>query len=1843
MKKNTLKPSIGFFRFLLLVLLAITINACKKKEKTESNVNAFNEYISVFPQKLISTTSGLQFLLKKTPNVTNVNNDVFSIEPKVKGEVTFNDNMLTFAPSEKLKSNQEYTVTLHLSKLYDNIDSELKNFTVKLKTKDLLFNISLESPKVYTKDWYYVEGILTASDVIESANFPDLVVANYEGKTKKIKFDVTEGYASKVYFKIDSLQRFVDDKNLKVTWNGTSIGSASNGEREVVITGKNNFKVLNVEVTDTDKQHIEISFSDVIQKSQDLKGLIQFENTQKRQFSYKIANNVVTIYPEASFKSKVDIEIFKGIKNTDGYALKENYKKTLYFEQLKPAVSFIKSGTILPNSDNLKINFKAVSLKAVDATIYKIYKDNVLQFLQYNNLDNQGNLRYVGRPVAKYTVNLANQGVDLSKENAYAINLADIIEVENGAMYRVELGFIKEYANYTCDNAAEAKTIVYGKKEIDTKDYDSTDYYYDYYYGDGEGYNWNDRENPCTVSYYYNKDVSTNILATNLGVIVKKGDNNKIFVAVTDLVTTLPVAAAKVTLYNLQQQAVVTAATDEKGIAMFEDTANAFFAVVTKEANTTYLKLNEGNALSMSKFDVSGAKLQKGLKGYIYGERGVWRPGDQLFLTFVLNDKANPIPDNHPIKFELINPQGKIIERKIILKNSDNVYAYTPQTNQEAITGNWKLRVSVGSAVFNKTLKIETIKPNRLKIKLQMNADVIKANNPIAGEAEVKWLHGAIARGLKLDINGKFSQTATEFPTFKNYNFDDATRRFGTEEFTVLRGNLDNEGKTTFSVKPKLDTKAPGMLKASFITKVYENGGDFSTDVFSKKVSPYTTYAGLQLAEESQSKNYLFTDENYTFKVASVNENGEGVANNLEVKVYKLSWRWWWNTSDNGLSSYDGTRYHEPYKTTQVKTNAAGKGTFDLKIDENDWGRYLVKVTDTKSKHVTSSVVYFDWPSWYGKKKGNQDKSNATMLVFSTDKEAYEVNETATVKFPSSEGGRALITIENGTEVLSHFWVETQAKQTSFTFPVLPTYTPNVFVNISLLQKHSQTINDLPIRMYGSIPMMVHDSATQLNPEIQLADELRPETTASIRIKEKDGKPMTYTIALVDEGLLDLTRFTTPNPWDTFYARQSLGVRTWDIFDDVIGAYGGKVNQILSIGGDEAEAGSKNKKANRFKPMVTYLGPFNLDKGDIKEHSIKIPKYVGSVRAMVVATNATKEAYGSSEKTAFVRKPVMILASLPRKITPQETVTLPVTVFAMKPTIKKVKVTVASDASYTIEGEGTQTIAFDQPDEKMAYFTLKVNDFKGIGKVKIEAVSGSEKASYEVEIDVLNPNPVTTEVKDLVLKSNEQSEINFATFGTQGTNTANVELSTLPPMNFTKRMEYLIQYPHGCVEQTTSSAFPQLYLPEIFELSDTKKQSIERNIKATIQRLSDFQLASGGLSYWQGNVEANSWGTSYAGHFMIEAAKKGYALPIGFRAKWINYQKEQARRWRNTNSYYDNSLAQAYRLYTLSLANSPDLASMNRLKETSGISNEAKTRLAAAYALIGKKSIASSILNTITAENYTSQYYYNYGSETRNKAMALETYILLNNEVVAIKLAREIAQSLSEEQWMSTQTTAYSLLAMSAYALQNGENAGIEVTYSLNGKSQKVSTSKALYTTTLEGIQKENSIKVSNTGKGVVYVRLLNSGILPVGEEKVFQKNLEASVVYKTKEGSTIEPDNLLQGTNFIAEIKIKNATNAKIENVALTQYIPSGWEIINTRFTDFGNNTTSSKVDYTDIRDASISNYFTLNKYETKTFRVLLNASYLGNYYLPGVQAEAMYDNNYVVRTQGKWVKVVK
>ncbi len=512
---------------------------------------------------------------------------------------------------------------------------------------------------------------------------------------------------------------------------------------------------------------------------------------------------------------------------------------------------------------------------------------------------------------------------------------------------------------------------------------------------------------------------------------------------------------------------------------------------------------------------------------------------------------------------------------------------------------------------------------------------------------------------------------------------------------------------------------------------------------------------------------------------------------------------------------------------------------------------------------------------------------------------------------------------------------------------------PNVYATVSLLQPHSQTINDLPIRMYGSIPIFVEDKNTVLKPVLNIPNSIRPEQTVSFSVSEQSGKEMTYCVAIVDEGLLDLTRFKTPDPHEAFYAREALGVKSFDMFDYVIGAWGGDLERILTIGGDGDAAIGKQKTANRFKPVVKYLGPFHLSSGQTQKQSFTLPSYIGSVRAMVVA--AHDGSYGFAEKAVAVKKPLMMLATMPRVLGPGETIKLPVTVFAMENNIKKVNLSLQSNAFLEVVGSNVQTINFTETGEQMVYYDVRVKPNVGIGKVKIDATSGNENANYEIELDIRNPNPPVTSISEITLAPGQQWKTTAAPIGVAATSTATIEISSMPSMNLQKRLDYLIDYPHGCIEQTTSAVFPQLVLNQLTDLDDYKKAQVDKNIKAGIGKLQNFQRPDGGFSYWPGGSESDEWGSNYAGHFLIEAQANGFLVSDYMLQQWKNYQRGKANSWvATTTNFYGGDLSQSYRLYTLALAKAPELGAMNRLKEFKYLSNEAKWRLAAAYQLAGQ-------------------------------------------------------------------------------------------------------------------------------------------------------------------------------------------------------------------------------------------------------------------------------------------------
>ncbi len=1826
----------------------LMMNACKSKSKPTTEEVTFNTKVSAFTSGIISNEASIQVQFSEklsavSPGQT-ADEGLITLHPSLKGDLVWLDaHTLEFRPAERMPSGAQYEVEVDLPELFADEEEPFKFSFTTIEQNFRVQPLGLEPDAADDLKINTYRGRITTADHVDNDKVEALLKASQEGRALEIEWQ-HQSSEKQHAFAIKGVQRTDQQSRLLLEYTGKAIDVDKSDRDEVEVPSLTDFKVTDVRVVMQPDQHVLVVFSDPLDERQNINGLIDVSDASKLR--YMIERNRVKVYPSYRLTGSHKVTIAEGIKNILGYAHQAEESYDMVFETPKPDVQLVGKGTILPSSSGLTFPFKAVSVKSVQVRIIKIFENNVANFLQVNRMDGQYQLRRAGRLIHKQTIRLDNdRSLDLTKWNTFSLNLADLITPEQGAIYRVELKIRKKDSVYPCSDAEETETAEEeeGITESDMAYWDQpTEYYSSYWDGYEGSYNWRERENPCADMYYRNKLASRNILASDIGIIAKQGNDKEVVVAVTDLRTTQPLASVEVEIMNYQMQVVGSTRTDAQGLARIPVSQKPFLLIAKNDKQRGYLRLDDGSSLSLSRFDVSGQVVQKGMKGFIYGERGVWRPGDTLFVSFMLENKGEQLPKEHPIVFEWVNPHGQTINRQVQGLNDNNIYVFKTQTSTDAPTGMWRARIKVGGSTFEKGMRVETIKPNRLKISLDFNTDLLLPGEAAQSTLEAKWLHGAIARNLKADVKVTLNQSKTSFKKYSDYHFDDPSRRFDSEENTVFEGRLDDKGQAMVDAAIDVKEAAPGMLKASFMTRVFEEGGDFSVDRFSVPYAPYPVFVGVK-APKGDKRGMLLTDTTHTVNVVTLSPKGEPMAvRNLSYYIYKVSWRWWWESSSDDLANYVGTRHQNLIASGKVNTSN-GQGQFQFKVNYPEWGRYLIRVVDNTNGHATGQTVYVDWPGWAGNSRGS-DPSAASMLAFNADKEKYKVGEQATISFPASGQGRALVSIENGNKVLKSWWVDPVKGENKFSFEVTPDMTPNAYVHLTLLQPHAQTVNNLPIRMYGVIPLLAEDPKSHIYPEIKMADELRPEKEVKIKVSERDGRPMTYTLAVVEDGLLDLTRFKTPVPWNHFYAREALGVKTWDLFDEVIGAYGGKIEQIFSIGGDGELAGKKgSQKANRFKPMVKFFGPFELGKGDTETHTFTMPRYVGSVRTMVVASSGS--AYGEAEATTPVRNPLMVLATLPRVLGPDETVELPVTVFAMKEGVKNVKVKVETNEKIAIEGSNEQALTFDRLGEQVATFRLKVNPKMGVGKVKVIASSGSETAVDEIEIEVRNPNPPLTTIQSGLAETGKSLSIPYQLPGMAGTNKATLEVSALPPLDFGRRLKYLLSYPHGCVEQTTSAAFPQLYLADVVQNGEVTAEMTTKNVKAAINRLAGFIRSDGGLSYWPGSYESSDWGTTYAGHFMLEAEKKGYSLPVGFKNKWIQYQKKQARQWHRKSTYRGRDLAQAYRLYTLALAGEPELSAMNRMRNLSGLSNQTSWRLAATYALAGHQQVAEELIDAASTSVINQRdNSYTYGSEERDMAMIMETLVLMGKKKEAAELLQGLSKSLSSQQWMSTQTTAYCLLAVSKFVGESGVAKEFKFEWKANGAGSKVNSQLPLYQVELDVTKSNGTVTIDNLSGGVLYARVIMDGIPAEGDRTVKASNLQLGLEYKTMNGQVLDVSKLAQGTDFMAIVTVKNPGNfGDVENLALTQIFPSGWEIRNTRLEDIQSAHELSQPDYRDYRDDRVYSYFDLNRGKHKQFVLLLNASYTGRYYLPAVSCEAMYNNSVSARQPGQWVEVVK
>lgn len=1842
---------------IFLLIAATAVVACKQTDPASENSAAQSqdgEDPSVIAARTAGTISSqspirVQFVdaqIQTSQAGESAPEGIFTFEPAIEGLAVWESTReLQFRPKKPLPQGQTYKATVDLKKATGEDEEQLSlAFQVMFQAYEIAIEGVMAAPGNDFAN-QIVKGTIRTADVANGREVESVLQAQHADDSLTTTWD--HASEREHHFTVAGISRQAADSTMTLSLDGQSIGVDRKTSRNLSVPGLNSFSVTNVRAMTEGGRHVEVRFSDPLKLRQNLKGLIR---AGKKKLRFTIDGSVVRIYSNQAWLANETIEISTNIQNTGNFRLKNASSHAVSFSFHKPAVRFTGKGVILPSGSNFTLPIEARGLESVQVEAMRVNNKQMTQYLQVNTLTGTRQMDRVGRTIWKKTIKLDSQAPTGDKGWArYGLDIKPLMNQDTQGLYRIKLSFKRKHISYPCEASGDDEeddddSLQTTNQEEETSFWDN--------FGD-QGMGWSDyyqnRQNPCHPGYYrgyhdHRVEQYRNVLVSDLGLIAKLGQDSTLTVVATDINTNAPKTGVDIVAMDYQQNVISQGSTNAAGIVQLEVERRPYFVVAKEGKDHNYLRLDDGQSLSTSHFDTSGQRLQKGIKGFIYGERGVWRPGDKIYLTFVLFDSATQLPKNHPVHFQLTNSRGQVIERTTRQNGVGGFYSIATETERDAPTGNYTATFFVGGTQFTKVLKIETVIPNRLKIELENNEELVKSPDlQLDATLASQWLHGAPAKNLSVDISAMLSPTTTRFAKLSDYNFDDPSRRYKSSREEIYQGTLDAKGNLNVKADLPVAGKPSGMLKANLLTRVYEPSGAFSQSSQSVKVSPYEHYVGLRVPKGDKSRGMLLTDMDHPIEVVRVDNDGNPTGSGqVDMHLYKIGWRWWWQQGSESLADFvSSNRYRSIQKGTVTLAN--GKATWNFKVDYPEWGRYLVTAVDKSGQHRSAKIVYIDWPGWAGKQR-KDNPGGASVLSLSADKTEYKVGEDVTLTMPASPGARMFVSIESGSRVLRSEWVEADSDRMQYKLEATPDMAPTAYAHVMLVQPHKNTLNDAPIRMYGITPLKVVDSNTKLEPVIVAPESFEPNSTGKLSVSEKTGKAMTYTLAVVDEGLLGLTNYKTPAPWKTFYTREALGVKTWDSFDDIVGAFGGKLNNLLSIGGsDDEDDGGDKKTANRFVPMVRFLGPFTLAAGEIRDHSIDIPQYVGAVRAMVVAGDTQTGAFGSAHQEIFVRKPLMVLATLPRVLGPGEAVKLPISVFAMTENIKNVVLQVKTEGPLKVTGKAQQSLTFESPGDSIVTFPITVSNDTGIGVVEVIATGHGETARQRIEIDVMHRNVAVNRIFAAVIEPGTTWNETLKLPGMVGANDATLELSHLPPLNLEERLKYLVRYPHGCVEQTTSSVFPQLFLSNLVDLDDEQKQKIQKNITAGISRLKSFQNSNGGLGYWPGG-SSNAWGTSYAGHFLLEAKAQGYALPPGMIEQWVNFQSNQAQAWAGNTSRGDQ-LNQAYRLYGLALAKSPDLSAMNRLKEQTNLQLQARWRLAAAYHLAGQQQVARTLVDGQSMESgQYSGHGTTYGSALRDLALILDTLALIGDRERAMELVQAVSKQLSSNRWHSTQTTAYSLLGISRFVGKLDQDAPLEATYTLGkDKALNVATTRPIASVKLAvGKMTQPNLKVQNPGTNPIYVRVATRGVPKPIKETPESNSMALKVDYTDTKGRKLDISSLPQGEDFNVRITVTNrSVLGTVKDLALSQVMPSGWEIHNERL--ISGPSARRNFDYQDIRDDRIYTYFDLRRGESRSFTFKLNSSYLGRFYMPQVSVEAMYDGSIYARDLGNWVEVRK
>lgn len=1507
--------------------------------------------------------------------------------------------------------------------------------------------------------------------------------------------------------------------------------------------------------------------------------------------------------------------IRKGIESVLGAKTQNDYEADVIIGNVKPSFRFASiAGTYMLLSGQKGIDIITVNLGRLNVRVSQVFENNLVHFLD------------AGRSYDYdyYYESDEEEGGGISRPRKYRYHLGNYGRILSTSTLEIKSSLNQETTTFF-DLTPYLRTDFRGFYLVEIAD-------------PSESWRW----------------TSKLISISDIGLIVKRNRRSTDVFAVS-LESTLPLAGVKINLVSTNNQIIGMKETDGDGHARFslesEVSPGFDLKLVTARKGDDFNFINLSDyRVETSRFDVAGKRSGSVVyDAFLYGDRNIYRPGENIIVSGIVRTEDGKIEPEMPVRIKVYNPQGTLISELQRTLNAQGSFEISYATQPTTQTGEYRFDLRTGNDLFLSSYKVsvEDFVPDRLRVYMTASQEEARPGDKVTYEVQAFNFFGPPAAGRKMEFEGTFAAAPFVSKRYPQFRFaDDAATDYSADP-VVFEDETNNEGKAEIVFTIPKNITGKGLLRVRARAAVFDEAGRPVYQSVQTVVYPKDHFIGIL----NKGAYYISPNTPQTIQIVAVNSEDAPLQGfKAKVEVIRREWHSVLRMHARTNTLRYVSEQREIVEQTKEITLSAEPTAFSYSVQRS--GDYLVRVSKSGERGYNQFAFYSY--SWGSTDITSFEIDPDARIDIVMDKDVYAPGDRAKILFQCPFDGRLLATVERN-EVVSYHYLDVSSNSASLEVAVSDAFLPNVYVTAVLFRKVKE--QSLPLLAgHGFAPLMVEKKSNKLDVVISAPEKIRPKTKQKVTVTVPGEGNVALTLAAVDEGILQIKKYATPDPYGYFYMRKALEVESYDFFRDLIPEPQRKKEVASSPGGGDEEAMSLRASplgVQRFKPLSLWSGILSTQANGQVEVTLDVPEFSGELRLMAVAYKEKR--YGSAQRAMKVADPVVINVGLPRFMSPNDAVIMPITAF--NTTDKK------ASLSFSVETEGPITALQSRASldvgpnqERVVSVTMRSTEQIGKAVVRVKTEAFGEKMESVTELPVRPISPYVTEsISGVVLGGQSvQHDIKdvYLPYGRR----AHLVVSPFPVANFAKQLKHLVGYPHGCIEQTTSKAFPQIYLRDIALMLDPsilEKGSPTYFVNEAITKIGAMQLADGNFSYWPEGGSANSWSTVYATHFLVEAKKAGYSVPEATLKSALNALAQIARSSATYDYVYsvqnrtsfkriaDKSVL--YAIYVLAVAGQPQTNVMNFYRTAKGLlTTDTQYLLAAAFALSGdRKSYVDLMPTQFESEEAQRTTGLCYDSPIRANALILG--VLLETDPLNPNIARYmeyLSRAYERISWYSTQDNAFTLLAFGKAArLSKAEKLAGSVT--VGGRQYQYDGGTKKYDLGSSG----ESVSIQLRGEGRVYYSLVTEGIRKDGKVRIEDKNLRVRREFFDRNGAPVNLQGVKANSVVIVKLTLGSDVDA-LENVAISDLLPAGFEVENPRLTETSQYRFISKPDvpaYTDIRDDRINFYTNFGRGERlRTFFYVVRAVTRGGFRYPPIVAETMYDGNYYSASDVGSVRVV-